>query len=704
MANLSVGRVKAQGITRYVAPTGSNGGNDCSSGASPCATIQYAVNQAASGDTILVAQGIYTHNWVDDPCQSFLYKPEIGKVGDAVVCIVDKSLTILGGFSPGNWQTADRAANPAIIDGASVFRGVFLIGYNTTTASLDMEGFVIQNCFVRGPADPGIPKGFGAGMAVFGARVTLRDMLFQNNEARGEDTPSGAGGPGVGAGLGIEWSQPGTSSLLERVTFDGNRSYGGTGPDRGGLAYGAVFVNGSVTIDDATFTNNQALAGHSTGNGEAGGLLADALGGAMGGGGGAWVLKHITATGNSVVGGNATTQSGGGFGGAFHVEVAESFSLSDSYVAGNLARGGNGFDGGFAGGGGILLNQTPGTIERVRVISNTAQAGTSTTGTGNAGAAGGGGIYLWRTTSSPSPAGIIRNVIVADNYVALGSSGSAAAGGGGGGIMVQGLQADLTHVTIARNRLGPSLVSGQGLLVLATPGLSSGSANVNYSIIANHTGGAQRAVAVLVQEGNTVTFNRGLFAGNSIDTNAGGSGMPPGTFNGLDTMITATTVSFVSPGAPSYNYHLRVDSAAKDQAVASTAPVDIDGQRRPYGNAADLGADEYTPFPLTVASGDGFLHLDWSTGANVFAGGVNHYEALVDCAPGASPPNEGACGSPIQVGAVTDFGLTGLTNFRPYTVTVFAHDTANALVASSTTVSAMPTDKLIYLPMVLNAR
>lgn len=46
--------------TRYVSPVGTDGVNTCLSSGSPCATIQHAVNQACSGDTIAVAEGTYT--------------------------------------------------------------------------------------------------------------------------------------------------------------------------------------------------------------------------------------------------------------------------------------------------------------------------------------------------------------------------------------------------------------------------------------------------------------------------------------------------------------------------------------------------------------------------------------------------------------------------------------------------------------------
>ncbi|MBE7529965.1 MAG: hypothetical protein HS099_09570 [Ardenticatenaceae bacterium] len=52
-----------QATTRYVATTGADSGN-CSSPASPCATIQYAHDQAVAGDTIQIAAGTYVGNVV----------------------------------------------------------------------------------------------------------------------------------------------------------------------------------------------------------------------------------------------------------------------------------------------------------------------------------------------------------------------------------------------------------------------------------------------------------------------------------------------------------------------------------------------------------------------------------------------------------------------------------------------------------------
>ena len=676
--------VEALATTRYVASTGVDSGN-CSSSASPCRTIQYAANQSASGDMILVAQGTYTYNAGADTQCSFLQTK-------AVVCIVDKRLTILGGYSTSNWSIANPSVNLTVIDGLNSHRGVAVIGFNTTTTYLDMEGFTIQNGRAQGPTylNPYLPGGMGGGMWAAKASVTLKDMIYKNNQAIGANTASGAGGSADGSGLRIESSPAGASSLLQRVTFDGNQSFGGVGPERGGFAFGALYVFGSVvTVEDATFTNNLAQAGSSTGSGTSGGLQADALGGAIGLGQSAAVLNRIVVTNNQAIGGNAVTTGGGAFGGGIYSEDSFSVSISDSYISNNMSRGGNAVTGGFGAGGGVLIFNSPVTIERVKLIANSAIGG-NTTGGGNAGPGGGGGLYLWKSKSVNANASI-TNAIITDNYVTMGT-GLTSLGGGGGGIQVQGVTATISHTTIARNRLGPALISGQGLLVLASPLVSSSTANVNHSIISNHTEGGAGAVAVLVQSGNTVNFNRGLFAGNTRNTNAGDS--TAGTINGLSSMLLETSAGFIAPGSPNYNYHLRLDSAAKDQATGSAIAVDFDGQIRPYNSVSDLGAFEYWPFTLNAFRGNGTVQLSWTTGAGLLTGGLSNYEVVVTCAAGASAPTQGGCGLPINAGTSTTFTLTGLTNFKLYTIVVNARGSSNALIATSTTVSATPTDAL----------
>lgn len=687
-------------VTRYVATTGSDTG-DCSSSLSPCRTIQYAVNQSASGDRILVAQGTYTYDATVDPCPFLLTR--------AVVCFVDKRLTILGGYATGDWSEADPDGNPTIIDGQDTYRGVAVIGYNTTTAHLEMEGFTVQNGLAQGPTylSPYDPSGVGGGMLVQHAAVTLRDMVFKNNRAIGQDTSSGYGGQADGAAIRIEESPVGTSSLLQRILFDGNRSYGGTGPDRGGIAFGALFIyKSTVTVEDSIFRNNLAQAGDSTGSGLSGGLNADALGGGIAVEQGVITLRRLTVTGNQVIGGDASTYGGGAYGGGIFIEDfgenATTVTISDSYVADNTAIAGDAEYGGNSAGGGICSANSDVTIERTSVISNTSIGGGSTAGEAGPGA--GGGLYIFADRQGSFHA-TLENVIVAGNFADQGSGTTSLGNGGGGGIVIHGMDADIAHATIAQNRLGSELILGQGLLVQPWPSPSDPSlpaaVTLSYSVVADHTEGGSLATAVVIQQGSTVTFNQGIFSGNLKDTNADNSPVPAGTVNGLSTMSSASSVGFVAPDEPDYNYHLRLNSGAKDRATGSVVSDDVDGQSRPYGQGSDFGADEYHPFPLAVVPGDGTLRLYWDAGIDVLAGGVDHYDVLVSCAAGASPPDQGNCGQPIDAGSQTAFTLTGLTNFEPYTVEVRAYDPLDERIATSEVQTASPTTIFVYLPLIL---
>ena len=86
--------------TIRVAITGSDGAG-CGSEAAPCRTVQYAVDQALAGDEILVATGVYTN---------------ANMAAEGYFLVLDKELTLSGGFSPGNWTVSDPQTYPTAFD------------------------------------------------------------------------------------------------------------------------------------------------------------------------------------------------------------------------------------------------------------------------------------------------------------------------------------------------------------------------------------------------------------------------------------------------------------------------------------------------------------------------------------------------------------------------------------------------------------
>jgi hypothetical protein len=614
MRRSTVAAVNVPTGTIHVALTGSDT-DGCGSEASPCQSIQYAVNKSADIGTIKVSAGTYRYNLAADNCR-FLITP-------SVICFVNKDLSILGGYTTSNWATPNPVNNITIIDGQNTWRGVAVISYDNgtgkITASLRMEGFTIQHGRSQGAAsaDDFQARGIGGGIWLQHASATLRDMKFLNNQAVGSSRIgiSSYGGQGVGGAVAVEGPNNGVVSRMERVVFDGNQALGGTGTDRGGVAIGGALFTYEAEANGSslTFTNNIAQAGNSSGNGVGGGLRADALGGGAGFQiNSTTTLDTVYAIGNQSLGGEAgsaaNSNAGGGYGGAFSFEETTA-SINNVKILDNEAIGGDGWRGGYGLGGGILADKSNVTIDRALVINNHASSGNSS-GSPDTASSAGGGFYM--TAFNPiftSNHIEVTNCIVAQNEVGLGNPGTSVEGGGGVGMVVQGINATIIHVTVVDNRFGSGVKVGQAIVVQGLYGNSgtAGTANIQYSIISDHINNVTpNTSALTVFSGSTANLNTVMFYGNTNNTNANGKPVPPGTINQVNSLFPNIPIGYVSPGSPYFNYHLQSSSPAIDQAINSTTSDDIDGQHRPYGAARDIGADEYINFvdsiylPLTL--------------------------------------------------------------------------------------------------------
>jgi hypothetical protein len=590
-------KASAVTITRYVSTSGTDTGN-CSSSGSPCRTIQYAVNQSTAGDTIKVAAGTYTYNAGTDLCTWAITR--------AVVCFVDKSLTILGGYTTSNWSSADPNANLTVLDGQNTVRGVIAVKY-TGAASLVMEGFTIQNGRSQGAntSSDYDARGFGGGLWSQKASLTLRNMIFRNNYAIGSDRAYPFGGDGSGGGVAIE-ADPGTNLpvTIENVTFQNNQALGGDGTERGGIAHGGgIFAyNASITGANLVFDNNLAQAGNSGGDGIDSILngRADALGGGIALQiGSSATFSGITLTNNRAIGGNAGSatgnQAGSGLGGAIYSEQAP-FQLYDSVLQSNTAQGGVAKLGGIAFGGGININYSTVTVERVRILNNLALSGGSPSG-GSAGVVSGGGLYVAAYASPGNGHLTLRNVVVADNGVQVGAPGTSSVSAGAG-MAIQASTADIIHATFSNNRFITTGQSGQAISVEGSGGASGvgGVVNISYTIISNHINSATSNTSALTVYGtSSATLNYVLFSGNTNNTNSNNQPAAHGTITQSNTLTPSGSMSFVSPGSPQFNYHIQIDSPAKDKAVGSPTTTDMDAQGRPYNGISDIGADEYWP-------------------------------------------------------------------------------------------------------------
>ena len=590
--------ISAAARTWHVAPTGADTAG-CGEASAPCRTIQRAVDAASNDDTILVGAGNYGYTSAADTCAA-------SQRTSAVVCIVDKRLTILGGFSPADWTTANPA-NQTIVDGGGSVRGVYV---RTTTfdavVGLRLEDITLQN----GRAS-GIPGGdkrdaldaYGGGLffdnrlgspgSLSDELLTLRRIAFKNNIAQGETLTQTVGGRAFGGGMALLSLTP--LRTLEQLSFEGNQAIGGSGAQVGGYAAGGGLFVERVKIDAGThltFTNNLARGGETAGSGfdNQTGARADAYGGGAAILTGSSVqLQYVVASGNAATGGNASTYAGGALGGAFKVQDA-TLLLRDATLSQNMARGGSATNGWLAGGGAIEAVDSSLIVERSTVVANQVIASAGVTQA--AGLACGGGVMAWHGFYDMVVQ--ISNTIVADNTIEQGLGSSVPSVGGGGGMCLGGALSSLAHLTLAHNRLSAAQPALQGVALLLRDGSTAakGSASMAYSIVADQAGDAG-AAAVHVQPGHTLDLNRGLYVGNTKNDNSDNLPASSGVYSGTATMLNAVSAGFVAPGDPGFNYHLTAASPARDQASGSWLTDDVDGDTRPDGPTADIGADEF---------------------------------------------------------------------------------------------------------------
>src|SRR5512136_1640269 len=80
---------QAASAVRYVASGGKDSGNLCTASTVPCASVQRAVDVAAPGDEIRVAEGTYTG--------------VSARAGSTQTIYLDKSIAIRGGYTKSNW-------------------------------------------------------------------------------------------------------------------------------------------------------------------------------------------------------------------------------------------------------------------------------------------------------------------------------------------------------------------------------------------------------------------------------------------------------------------------------------------------------------------------------------------------------------------------------------------------------------------------
>ena len=364
--------VHAAPVTRYVATTGTDTGS-CTTPASPCRTIQYGVDQAADGDEILIAAGVYTS----------------GGAGE-VVDISYKSLALRGGYTTTNnfAGPADSEADPTILDGQAATQAVRLRGQSSAPINPTLEGLQLTNGTVGVNAQYAATVIGGChvyGNSVSGIRLVTSDgATLTNNQIYSNSAT-------YGGGIYIERSNG--------IALEGNYLYNNTATTGAGIRVSAA--SEAILVGNHIYSNTATSSG---GGLNASSLLTATLEGniiysntaAFSGGGPYLYESHGTSLLENEIYGNSVDF----FGGALYLQNSDDVTISGNAVRGNTARGGGGLyiyldddivvtgntiysNTASQSGGGVNLTSGPAaSVTDNQVYSNTAESG--------------GGLYLAR--------------------------------------------------------------------------------------------------------------------------------------------------------------------------------------------------------------------------------------------------------------------------------------------------------------------
>lgn len=367
----------------YVATIGTDSAT-CGPSATPCKTIQKAVDNANAGDAVIVRTGTYN--------ECFVIKPGIGTSG--VVVESDEFLTtgtvgatILDGT--GVCDVASASPGPvAQVHDRSALRG-FAIMNGGDSGVWGLGAVAITNNTISGNTTPSIGGGIylttGLNLSDPTAKAEIKSNTIKNNTSGGD-----------GAGIFVDAGASGVPSLVE---IDGNTIATNTAGD------GTAGVHGSgITV----FTDTASAVDRST-----------------------VVITKNTLDGN--VAENATGNATIAYGGGIFVTTGAGSGLGTETVtiggtgSGNVFR--NNVSFGIGGGMAAFVKPAPGAHHTLDVEKNTFSA--------NTGRLGGGGLHLFAyvldQTAGAAPNASVHasgNSIIG-NHAEGDLSDPLAAGGGG---------------------------------------------------------------------------------------------------------------------------------------------------------------------------------------------------------------------------------------------------------------------------------
>jgi parallel beta-helix repeat protein len=635
MVGLAAFPVQASPGIRYVAP-----GGDCG-GATPCdGDIQAAINGAIDGDEIRIAEGTYSQVSTGDGIT-------------AVVRIVDKKITVRGGYAISDWNTSDPEGHPTVLDANDQGVGVFINyqadigigniivdGVSITDGNATMAGagtdsgggilvdhtthvaVTILNCKIyENAAEDGSGAGIwttrsdnlqlieseihdneGSGVVVtYGDNTVITDNVVSDNAGDGISVVSDLGdnteiqGNEVtgNEGTGINLNTVTGGSMTDNVVTGNHTTGGGGGLDISG-AVGDFLISGNTVRENSALQGGGVDISGSVAQIKHNLIESNYTTPSSNGGGGLYVNagatgSYVLVSGNQILS-NSTSNQGGG------LLVLGNVDVLRNTIQGNSASSGGGIVATATGtiGDNLIDENTAGIGGGIRVVNPMGLLLERNRVIGNQATSGdGGGMSLW--------GGFFMDLTLDGNQVFSNSASTK-----GGGIYLEcpgGVDPiDISNTVLAGN-LG---ATGSGLYSTVCD------ANLAYSTVASNRGVGGDGVGLYLRDpiggDATYTLDNSIVVDQAtgVYVESGSAAMEATLWGTGDWANDANTggPGAIDPGTHVYqgdpvfvdpvnkDFHINEGSPAIDKGVDTWISVDMDGQARPSGET-DIGADEY---------------------------------------------------------------------------------------------------------------
>jgi len=332
-------------------------------------SIQAGLNEATTGDTVLVAPGTYYEN-IGWPSVDGITLTSSGDSSNTYI-VGEREASILRFYGNFVITNSTRVENVTITNGASTRGGGIVCFRSSPTFSN------VQVCYNNSIGN--ISESGGGGIYLNEANVLITNSSIRNNEMTCNFRDSGGGGI----------YSKNSSIVISNTVVEGNSFFGDD--DSYNCGGGGLYVenrNGQqVTIDNSKFSNNYSQTD-----------------GMFCGGGSIYAFSSITITDSEIIKSDANISNGIGGGGGIYLGGDGNQVLSNLVISGNSVTGW----GIQSGGGGMLIASSP-TIINSKIGNNLCDLEPMLSG--------GGGVFCG-FDSSPS---FIKTVF-AQNTAAQGSA------------------------------------------------------------------------------------------------------------------------------------------------------------------------------------------------------------------------------------------------------------------------------------------